>query len=129
MTEDKRRELRYKLERRDLKILQLKQNMEVLHELSEQKLQAAKGKLQKELKDAKTTLKKFSDKLSDVEHTNEFLGEEVEEQAVKIGYQAHEIKTQAEKIKSLVQRIKGRDRKSARLMMRQAVKLLNKLAK
>jgi hypothetical protein len=107
MTEDKRRELRHKLERRDLEILQLKQNMEVLHELSEQKLQAAEDKFQKELKDAKTTLKKVSDKLSDVEHTNEFLGEEVEEQAVKIGYQAHEIKTQAEKIKSLVQGSRG----------------------
>jgi hypothetical protein len=57
------------------------------------------------------------------------LGEEVEEQAVKIGNQAHEIKTQAEKMKSLMHKIKGRDHKSARLMMRQAVKLLNKLAK
>jgi hypothetical protein len=111
--------LRQKVERRELEILQLKQNMAVLHEFSELKLEDDKNALQEEWFERRVSL----------EVTNENYWVETEEKSNKIFDQAHKIKTQAEKIKRLTKKINARETKSARLMMRQAVKLLNKLAK
>jgi hypothetical protein len=117
--EVKREFLRQRVERRELEILQLKQNMAVLHELSELKLEDDKNALQEEWFERRVSL----------EVTNENYWVETEEKSNKIFDQAHKIKTQAEKIKRLTKKINARETKSARLMMRQAVKLLNKLAK
>ena len=96
MTEVKREGLRQRLERRDLEVLQLKADMNVLLEFSEFKLDDAKDALQEEFGNAQTA---WDDRRMSLEIDNESLSEKVGgkvPQDPRFG-----TRDQAEKIKSL----------------------------
>jgi hypothetical protein len=107
MSEGKRDDLEIKLERRDLEVLQLKQNVEVVRKLSELKLEEAKNAFQEKILDAECTNHLLSDEVEEQAHKIESLANNIESQAKKIESQAKKIKNQAKKLKA-------RENKSAR---------------
>lgn len=139
-TEYKREGLKRVLERRDLEILQLKENIEVLQELSELDLEDAKveaeiveetlqGKVYNAeftVEDLEVTIDQQANKIESLaENLTELLGEDVVEQAKQIESQAERIETQRKEIRAGAI-------KSARLglkLMRKTVQWRHKLAK
>jgi methyl-accepting chemotaxis protein len=124
-TEYKREGLKRVLERRDLEILQLKENSEVLQELSELDLEDAKveaeiveetlqGKVYNAeftVEDLEVTIDQQEDKIDQqankiesladiIQNLTELLGEDVVEQAKQIESQAGRIESQAREIES-----------------------------
>jgi uncharacterized phage infection (PIP) family protein YhgE len=131
------------LERRDLEILQLKENIEVLQELSELDLEDAKveaeivektlqGKVYNAeftVEDLEVTIDQQANKIESladiIQNLTELLGEDVVEQAKQIESQAGKIETQRKEIRAGAI-------KSARLglkLMRKTVQWRHKLAK